>query len=153
MVRRGLAGGCARPPYYYFLFPFIKTKVCAFLIVVAPLLPLSNLISRPATASILLIIIILDGCSILKFIAHAITLHAVTCYYPLLHRPVVVVSGFHDPSIEGQFITYTCPHGFELTGPNASICTGNGEWEPDPRQVDCIGDYLQHLLVQYSNMS
>jgi hypothetical protein len=44
------------------------------------------------------------------------------------------------PHREGQFITYTCPHGFVLTGPNASGCTGNGEWEPDTREADCIGD-------------
>jgi hypothetical protein len=72
--------------------------------------------------------------------------HAVTCSYPptqLLHHPVVVVSGSQDrPPIEGQFITYTCPPGFILYGPNMSICKGNREWEPDPEEVDCIGDYL-----------
>ena len=67
-------------------------------------------------------------------------LYAVTCDLPL-HDPVVVVSGSQDrPPIEGQFITYTCPPGFILTGPNVSVCMGNGEWEPDPGQVDCIGD-------------
>ena len=68
----------------------------------------------------------------------------VTCDYPpaqLLHHPVVMVTGSQDnPTIEGQFITYTCPHGFVLTGPNASVCTENREWEPDPGQVECIGD-------------
>ena len=73
-------------------------------------------------------------------------LHAVTCNSPptlSLHDPVVVVSGSQDsPLIEGQFITYTCPPGFILTGPNVSVCTGNREWEPDPREVDCIGNYM-----------
>ena len=67
----------------------------------------------------------------------------VTCDLPLqlLERPVIVVSGSQDsPPIEGQFITYTCPPGFILTGPNALECTGNGRWEPDPGQVDCIGN-------------
>ena len=73
------------------------------------------------------------------------TCHTVTCDYPLtqsLHDPVIVVSGSQDshPLIEGQFITYTCPPGFILTGPNMSICMGNREWEPDPGQVDCIGN-------------
>ena len=59
----------------------------------------------------------------------------------LLRRPIVVVSGSQDsPPIEGQLITYTCPPGFTLTGPNGSVCTGNGEWEPNPGKVDCIGD-------------
>ena len=70
---------------------------------------------------------------------------AVTCNYPptqLLYRPVVVVSGSQEiPHIEGQFITYTCPTGFILTGPNMSRCMGNREWEPDPGEVDCIGNY------------
>ena len=70
-------------------------------------------------------------------------LHAVNCGLPsqLLHHPVTVVTGSRDyPLMEGQFITYTCPPGFVLTGPNASVCTGNGEWEPDPGEVDCIGN-------------
>ena len=50
------------------------------------------------------------------------------------------------PLLEGQVITYTCPPGFVQTGPNASVCTGNGEREPDPGAVDCIGNnyYAQH---------
>ena len=53
-----------------------------------------------------------------------------------------MVSGSQDnhPLIEGQFITYACPPGFILTGPNVSVCTGNRELEPDPGQVDCIGN-------------
>jgi hypothetical protein len=59
-----------------------------------------------------------------------------------------VVSGSQDsPPIEGQLITYTCPPGFILTGPNMSVCMGNREWEPDPGEVDCIGNYL--FLMQY----
>ena len=73
----------------------------------------------------------------------------VTCDHlpiQLLHRPVIVVSGSQDsPPIEGQFITYTCPTGFILTGPNASVCTGNREWEPDPGQVECIGEHFNYL--------
>ena len=70
--------------------------------------------------------------------------NAVTCNYSptqLLHGPVVVGSQ-DSPLIEGQFITYTCPPGFILTGPNMSVCTGNRELEPDPGEVDCIGNYL-----------
>ena len=63
-------------------------------------------------------------------------IQTVTCIYPLtqlLHHTIIVVSGSQDsPPIEGQFITYTCPTGFILTGPNASVCAGNREWEPDP---------------------
>jgi hypothetical protein len=68
----------------------------------------------------------------------------VTCDYPPTHHPVVMVSGSQDshPLIEGQFITYICPPGFNLTGPNMSVCMENREWEPDPREVNCIGEHL-----------
>ena len=60
----------------------------------------------------------------------------------LLHRPVTEVMESQDiPPIEGQFITYTCPPGFILIGPNTSVCKGNREWVPDPGEVDCIGNY------------
>ena len=75
---------------------------------------------------------------------HTLTVTCDILPIQLLHHPIVVVSGFQDrhPFIEGQSITYTCPTGFILTGSNMSVCTGNREWEPDPGQVDCIGDHL-----------
>ena len=60
----------------------------------------------------------------------------------LLYGNAIVDTGPASPPIEGQFITYTCPSGFILTGPNSSVCTGKRKWEPDPGQVDCIGDML-----------
>ena len=80
-------------------------------------------------------------------------LHAVNCGLPsqLLHHPVTVVNGSQGyPLMEGQVITYTCPPGFVQTGPNASVCAGNGEWEPDPGEMDCIGNnYAQHNDATY----
>ena len=42
-----------------------------------------------------------------------------------------------DPALEGQNITFVCPTGQILNGSNSSMCMGNGEWEPDPREVEC----------------
>ena len=44
-----------------------------------------------------------------------------------------------DPALEGQTITFICPPGQMLNGSNQSTCMGNGRWEPDPRDMECIG--------------
>ena len=47
--------------------------------------------------------------------------------------------GYTDPLIEGNTISLLCPHGLTLTGPDTSTCMSNGEWEPDIRNVTCVG--------------
>ena len=54
----------------------------------------------------------------------------------LIHNDIIIV-GYEDPALEGENITFTCPTGAILTGPNSSTCVENGEWEPDPREVEC----------------
>ena len=39
--------------------------------------------------------------------------------------------------VEGVSVTFACSPGLILSGPNTSTCMGNGEWEPDPRNVEC----------------
>ena len=34
-------------------------------------------------------------------------------------------------------MTLTCPPGLVLTGPENLTCMWNGEWEPDPKDVEC----------------
>ena len=50
-----------------------------------------------------------------------------------------IVVGYVDPALEGQTTTFTCSTGQILNGFNSSTCMGNGEWEPDPREVECTG--------------
>ena len=73
-------------------------------------------------------------------------MHAVACDLPtqsLQDRVMIMDKESDIPIMERQFITYTCPSGFILTGPNvSSVCMRNGEWEPDPGVVNCIGNYL-----------
>ena len=47
----------------------------------------------------------------------------------------VEYSGNTNPSLEGSTVNFTCPPRFALVGPNMSTCMGNGEWEPDPREL------------------
>ena len=47
--------------------------------------------------------------------------------------------GYIDPALEGQTVTFSCALGQTLNGSNQSTCMGNGRWEPDPGDVECIG--------------
>ena len=92
---------------------------------------------------------------IINVVIIVLLLHAVTCDLPLqlLERLVIVDPGSQEvPHREGQIITYTisCPSGFVLNGSNTSVCTENGEWEPDPGGLACIGDNLcpiDHTII------
>ena len=48
-----------------------------------------------------------------------------------------IALGYADPALEGQSIIFACPPGQTLNGSNSSTCMGNGEWEPDPIEVEC----------------
>ena len=50
----------------------------------------------------------------------------------------VRVMGYEDPAFEGSRVAFTCLSGLILNGSNSSTYMGNGEWEPDPKEVDCI---------------
>ena len=39
--------------------------------------------------------------------------------------------------VEGSIVTFSCPPGFELIGPDTATCTENGKWEPDPSVLIC----------------
>ena len=64
--------------------------------------------------------------------------HVDKCSNPLeLAQMYVIVEGYKDPALEGENITFVCPPGSTLNGPNSSTCMGKGEWEPNPREVNC----------------
>ena len=50
-------------------------------------------------------------------------------------------------TFEGSTISFSCPPGFVLTGPDSATCTGNGEWEPDPRGTTCNNVSLEGQYV------
>ena len=52
----------------------------------------------------------------------------------------IQVNGYSDPAFVGTNVTLECSLlNHVLTGPNATICMGNGKWQPDPREVRCEG--------------
>ena len=46
---------------------------------------------------------------------------------------------YQTPEVIGTIITFSCSPGLGLVleGPNISVCMENGEWEPDPMEVEC----------------
>ena len=52
----------------------------------------------------------------------------------------MIIEGYMDPSFEGAVLSFNCSPQHALIGPNT--CMGNGEWEPDPREVECKGIML-----------
>jgi hypothetical protein len=51
----------------------------------------------------------------------------------------VQVLDFIKPAVEESTVTFVCPLGKTLSGPNISMCT-NGTWVPDPRNLQCSGE-------------
>lgn len=39
--------------------------------------------------------------------------------------------------VEGSTVSFSCPAGIVLIGPNSATCMENGVWEPDPSQLMC----------------
>jgi hypothetical protein len=60
-------------------------------------------------------------------------------------RNSVLVMGYGEPALEGMNITFLCPLNYLLVGTNMSTCAGNGEWEPYPKDVECIGKTQKKL--------
>ena len=52
-----------------------------------------------------------------------------------------------DPPVMDTNATFSCLPGLVLRGPYISACMENGEWEPDPKEVECLGEiYTIHVL-------
>ena len=75
-------------------------------------------------------------------------MHVGRCSDPLtLANDGVIVEGYEDPALEGENIIFSCRDGLTLIGSNSATCIGNGEWEPDPREVECIGGSVTILRM------
>ena len=75
---------------------------------------------------------------------------AAKCGYPLDADNFLRITGYHNPPLEGATVTFSCPPGKILTGPNRTTCMGNGEWEPDPRieGIKCAGECMTYTYKQ-----
>ena len=71
------------------------------------------------------------------------------CDLPIL-REVVISVNTEGPLIGGSTISYSCSTGQTISGPNTSICTDNGHWEPDPMGTSCTaGNHNNYYYLKY----
>jgi hypothetical protein len=54
-----------------------------------------------------------------------------------IDNTVVDIMGYVDPAIERSNVTISCSPGYVLNGANTATCMRNGNWEPDPREMEC----------------
>ena len=71
-----------------------------------------------------------------------ITFYTARCSYPLNEDESRNITGYSAsiPALEGTIIMFSCAYGLELIGSTISTCMGNGEWEPDPGNIECKGE-------------
>ena len=73
-----------------------------------------------------------------------------TCGHPFQDRASVddsiMIIGYVEQALEGTVLSFDCPPQYALSGPNATTCMGNGEWEPDPRDAECKGIKLHYTI-------
>lgn len=58
---------------------------------------------------------------------------------PVQHDALRVTGDIQDmmPVMEGFNVSFSCHSEFKLSGHISSTCMRNGEWKPDPREVEC----------------
>ena len=59
----------------------------------------------------------------------------------------IIIIGYTDPVMEGTTLSFVCSSHHVLFGPNTTTCIGYGEWEPDPKEVECRGMYCTKSLI------
>jgi hypothetical protein len=64
------------------------------------------------------------------------------CEDPLLSisDDSVIAMGYLDLAVNGTVVTFSCPPGLTLSGPDSVMCTHTGQWEPAPTAVNCSED-------------
>ena len=65
---------------------------------------------------------------------------SVQCEDPLLliaDDSVIAAMGYHNLAVNGTVVTFSCPSGLMLNGPDSVMCTHTGQWEPALSEVNC----------------
>jgi hypothetical protein len=64
----------------------------------------------------------------------------------------ITVVGYRKPAVEGNTIYFICPPELDLAGSRTSTCSADGQWKPDPGEVECKGETLiAFIAICYNN--
>ena len=70
--------------------------------------------------------------------------------------PRVTITNYSEPALNGTVAFLECPLGLVLSRQdNKTVCNAQGEWEPDPSEVNCytsqdiMGDFCHCFYCTY----
>ena len=76
------------------------------------------------------------------------------CEDPLLSisdDSVIAMGYLNNLSVNGAMVTFSCPPGLTLNGPESVMCTHTGQWEPALSEVNCdIDDILSKKVCLFA---
>ena len=61
----------------------------------------------------------------------------------------MIITADSDLTLERTNVTFSCPAGMVLAGPTTATCMENGEWEPDPMEVQCKREN-NNIMAQFT---
>ena len=65
----------------------------------------------------------------------------------IVGSPVVTVTSYRSPALEGHTVNFSCSFSGEVVaGSNTSMCTREGEWEPDPKEISCDNNMMTTII-------
>ena len=60
--------------------------------------------------------------------------------------------GYDNMAYNGTVVTFSCPPGRMLNGPNSVTCTHTGQWEPNPSAViNCSAAEFEDVTTSSKN--
>ena len=65
------------------------------------------------------------------------------CEDPLLSisdDSVIAMGYLNNLAVNGAMVTFSCPPGLILNGPDSVMCTHTGQWEPALSEINCSKD-------------
>ena len=60
----------------------------------------------------------------------------------LVDSSALTVGNYKSTALEGHMVNFSCPFGESASSFNTSTCTRDGQWAPDPKEINCDNDMM-----------